>query len=196
MPEVDGLGSSQFEYVSVNTDLIGWVIENITGKKLADVISEFIWQPLGAESDAYITLDRAGNARPAGGMCATLRDIARVGQLVLHDDNGVVPASWIHDMLNNGSQEAFAAGSWNGFERVLGKLSYRSYWLSNKHDQILIGLGVHGQMLLADRKNGIVMAKTSSQPTRIDFGKMALTILAFKEFQRHLTQENDGALRS
>ena len=126
------------------------MIESVTGKKLAEVISELIWQPLGAESDAYITLDNAGNARPAGGMCATLRDIARIGQLVLHDDNGIVPASWIHDMLNNGSQEAFAAGSWSGFERVLGKLAYRSYWLSNCQDQILMGLGVHGQVLLVE----------------------------------------------
>lgn len=193
---MDGLGSSRFEYVSVNTDLMGWVIERIMGKKLADVISELIWQPLGAESDAYITLDNAGNARPAGGMCATLRDIARIGQLVLHDDNGVVPASWIHDMLDSGSQEAFAAGPWSGFERVLGKLAYRSYWLSNKQDQMLIGLGVHGQILIADRKNGIVMAKTSSQPTRTDFGKSALTILAFKEFQRLLSQDANGSLKN
>lgn len=173
------------------------MIEKITGKKLADVISELIWQPMGAESDAYITLDRAGNARPAGGMCATLRDLARVGQLVLHDDNGIVPSSWTHDMLNNGSQEAFAGGSWSGgFERVLGKLAYRSYWLSNKQDQILIGIGVHGQMVIADRKNGIVMAKTSSQPNRVDFGATALAILAFKEFQRVLTQDANGVLKS
>lgn len=138
LPEVDGLGSSQFEYVSVNTDLMGWVIESITGKKFADVVSELIWQPLGAESDAYITLDRSGNARPAGGMCATLRDIARIGQLVLHDGNGIVPANWIQDMLNNGSKDAFAAGAWKGFERLLGKLAYRSYWLSNSQDEFLM----------------------------------------------------------
>lgn len=191
-PEVDGLGRSKFEYISVNTDLMGWVVESIAGKKFADAVSELLWQPLGAESDAYITLDIAGNARPAGGMCATLRDIARIGQLVLHDDNGIVPARWIQDMLSNGSKEAFAAGSWSGFERVLGKLAYRSYWLSNSDEQMLMCTGVHGQLLLVDRKNGIVIAKTSSQPSRIDFGKMALTVLAFKEFQRLLIEEANG----
>ena len=187
LSEVNGLGTSQFEYLSVNTDLMGWVLERASGKKFAELISELIWQPMGAESDAYITVDHAGNARPAGGMCATLRDIARIGQVVLHDGDGIVPAGWINDMLNNGSKEAFAAGPWRGFERSLGKVAYRSYWLANSEEQMLMGLGVHGQILLVDRKNGIIMAKTSSQPARFDAGKMFLAVLAFKEFQRLLT---------
>ena len=174
---------------------MGWVIENITGKKFADVVSELIWQPLGAESDAYITLDRSGNPRPAGGMCATLRDIARIGQLALHDGDDIVPASWIYDMLNNGSEEAFAAGAWKGFQRVLGTLAYRSYWLSNRQDQVLMAMGVHGQMLFVDRKNRIVMAKTSSQPARVDFSMTALTVFAFKQFQQLLTTEANGELK-
>ena len=122
-------------------------------------------------------------------MCASLHDIARFGQLVLRDDNGIVPAEWIHDMLNNGSKDAFDAGPWKrGFEKVFGSLAYRSYWLANKENQILFGLGVHGQMLCVDRKNGIVMAKTSSQPLRVDMDKIALAALAFKEFQRLLTE--------
>ena len=174
---------------------MGWVLEKITGKKFADLVSELIWQPMGAESDAYITTDSAGNARPAGGMCATTRDIARVGQLVLDDGRGIVPADWIQDMLNNGSNEAFSAGAWTGYQRVLGRLAYRSYWVANSQDQLLMGLGVHGQMLFVDRINGIVMAKTSSQPERTDRNKSALTILAFKEFQRLLAKEANGELQ-
>ncbi|KAK3713464.1 hypothetical protein LTR37_008422 [Vermiconidia calcicola] len=183
-PRIDGLDGAPFEYVSVNTDLVGWIVERASGMKLADLISELIWKPMHAESDAYITVDRAGNARAAGGMCATVRDIARIGQLVLHNDNGVVPAGWIHDMLNNGSAEAFSLGSWRrGFE----KYAYRSYWLAGKESDELAGLGIHGQHLFVDRKNGIVMAKTSSQPDRIDMKKVGLTMAAFEEFQRILT---------
>ncbi|KAK3059172.1 hypothetical protein LTR09_000738 [Extremus antarcticus] len=101
-PKADGLEGAAFDYNSANTDLVGWVVERATGKKFADLVSELIWQPMGAESDAYVTVDRAGSARAAGGMCATVRDIARLGQLVLHDDNGVVPIGWINNMLNNG----------------------------------------------------------------------------------------------
>ena len=48
----------------------------------------------------------------------------------------------------------------------------------------------------SSRKNGIVMAKTSSQPSRVDYGKMALTVLAFREFQRVLTEQANGDLKN
>ena len=185
-PQVDGPEGAPFEYLSVNTDLMGWVIERATGKKFAELVSELIWQPMGAESDAYVATDKAGNARPAGGLCATVRDVARIGQLVLRDGDGIVPSSWIQDMLNNGSKDAFNLSLWAGFSRSFGALAYRSYWLANSESEILIGLGIHGQMLMVDRKNVVVMAKTSSQPDRVDGGKIALTALAFKEFQRLL----------
>ena len=188
-PKIDGLDGYPFEYLSVNTDLIGWVIERATGKKYAELVTELIWQPMGADKDAYVTLDRNGNARPAGGGCTSLRDLARFGQIVLQHDNGIVPASWIHDMLNNGSKEAFDAGSWKErFEKVFGEIAYRSYWVANKSNDILIGLGVHGQILCVDRKNGIVMAKMSSQGERVSMEKMTMAALAFKEFQRLLTK--------
>ena len=141
-------------------------------------------------------MDSAGNARPAGGMCATLRDIAGIGHLVLHGDNDVVPASWIDDILNNGSQEAFNAGAWRGFNKIFGNLVYRSGWLANSESKVLMAIGVHGQMLFADRKNGIVMAKTSSQPERVDSMKTALTALAFREFKRLLTERHTGGASS
>ncbi|KAH7336614.1 beta-lactamase/transpeptidase-like protein [Rhexocercosporidium sp. MPI-PUGE-AT-0058] len=68
---VDASDNLPFEYISTNADLMGWVIERVTGKKFAEVVSELIWQPMGAESDAYITLDHGGNARTAAALCTT-----------------------------------------------------------------------------------------------------------------------------
>jgi CubicO group peptidase (beta-lactamase class C family) len=68
-----------FHYVSPNSDLLGWVIERATGRRYAELMSERVWKPLGAERSAYITVDRLGAPRCAGGMCVTLRDLARVG---------------------------------------------------------------------------------------------------------------------
>jgi CubicO group peptidase (beta-lactamase class C family) len=69
----------RFHYRSPNSDLLGWVIERAGGRKLAELLSERIWKPLGAESDAYITLDPAGAARTAGGICMLVADFARFG---------------------------------------------------------------------------------------------------------------------
>src|SRR5688572_10444790 len=73
-------------YVSPNTDLLGWVIERVTGRRYADLMSELLWKKIGAERSAYITVDRLGAPRCAGGMCVTLRDLARVGQWMIEEN--------------------------------------------------------------------------------------------------------------
>src|SRR5262245_6083557 len=65
-------------YVSPNTDLLGWALERATGERYADLMSELLWKPLGAARSAYITVDRLGAPRCAGGVCTTVRDLARV----------------------------------------------------------------------------------------------------------------------
>jgi CubicO group peptidase (beta-lactamase class C family) len=65
--EADGPHGGRFWYVSPNTDLLGWVIERISGKRYADLLGELLWQPMGASENAYITVDRLGAPRAAGG---------------------------------------------------------------------------------------------------------------------------------
>ena len=79
LTERDGVHGGRFHYVSPNTDLLGWVLERATGTRYADWVSECLWQPIQAERDAYITVDRLGAPRCAGGFCAGPRDMARLG---------------------------------------------------------------------------------------------------------------------
>ncbi|KAK5130450.1 hypothetical protein LTR08_002014 [Meristemomyces frigidus] len=176
-----------FNYTSLNTDLLGMCLERITGKQLPDLISALLWQPLGAESDAFMPVDGAGSARAAGAFCATVRDLARVGQLVADGGRGIVPASWLEDMQHGGSSSAFAAGSWApAFTAEFSTLAYRDCWLADSESGICFGLGIHGQMLMVDRVHDVVMAKTSSQANPTDFGAVKLSVRAFKEMTRIL----------
>lgn len=68
-------------YSNLNTFVLGWLAEKVTGKKYADLVTEKIWKPMGASSDAYVCLSDKGIAWPHGGMSATLRDLARFGML-------------------------------------------------------------------------------------------------------------------
>lgn len=182
----DGPGGG-FNYSSVNTDLLGWAVERAAGKKLAVLISELLWGPMGAEADALMAVDSDGNARAAGGLCATVRDIARIGQLLADGGHNIVPSSWLDDMMHGGDKEAFANGSWKrGFEGDFHSLAYRDCWLADRDTKVLCGLGIHGQMLMVDRTNNIVLAKTSSQANAVDFGSIKMVVHAFKEFQRIL----------
>ena len=71
----DGEHGEVFHYVSPNTDLLGWLIERVTGVAYAEVLSRELWQPMGAWHDAYINVDRLCAPRSAGGLCMTLRDL-------------------------------------------------------------------------------------------------------------------------
>ena len=77
-----------------------WITEEVGGKSYAELFSEKIWRPMGAEFDAYVTVDRWRCAR-GGGICMTARDMAAIGQMMLDggssDGTPVIPSEWVMD---------------------------------------------------------------------------------------------------
>ena len=69
------------EYVSINTYVVGMVIESVTEKPLWLAMQDLIWSNIGAEADALFTISPQGNAYTSAGLNARLRDIARFGEL-------------------------------------------------------------------------------------------------------------------
>jgi CubicO group peptidase (beta-lactamase class C family) len=175
-----------FRYTSPNTDLLGWVIERATGRRYADLISELLWKPLGAERSAYITVDRLGAPRCAGGMCTTLRDLARVGQMMVEGGRGIVPREWLDDLERGGERAAWDAGNFAAYFPGL-PLRYRAKWYTlDGEPPMLFAWGIHGQHLFVDRVRGIVLAKFSSQAQPVDVERMAVTLRAVSRLREHL----------
>ncbi|MEC4728911.1 beta-lactamase family protein [Shewanella sp. D64] len=73
-----------FGYKTVNSDALGWIISKVTGKDIASLLSERIWMKMGAEQDGYMTVDAKGIPFAGGGLSAGLRDLGRIGQLMLN----------------------------------------------------------------------------------------------------------------
>ena len=100
-----------FHYVSPNAVVLGWVLEAATGERFAGLLSRHLWQPMGAEFDADLVLDRHGRSQTEGGLNVALRDLARFGEL--HRLGGavggrqVVPAAWVEDLRANGDPQAW-----------------------------------------------------------------------------------------
>jgi hypothetical protein len=175
LTQADGAHGGRFHYVSPNTDLLGWVIERAAGTRYADLMSELLWRPMGAGHSAYITVDRLGAPRCAGGVCATARDLARVGQLLVEGGRRIVPESWIDDIAANGDPQAWAAGSFAAYYPGAA-MHYRDKWyVLRGAAPLLFGMGVHGQNLYVDRALQLVVAKFSSQAQPIDEQRIALT---------------------
>ena len=166
LTERDGIHNDRFHYVSPNTDLLAWVCERASGIRYSDLISELLWTPLGAESSGYITVDRLGGMRAAGGVCFTARDLARVGLMIGNygyaNNKQIIPDFWIDDIIKNGSDSAW--------EKRIGMdefgnmpMHYRSFWYVQKNgDPLIHGLGIHGQYLFVDPKLNLSVAWFSS----------------------------------
>ena len=163
---------ANFQYVSPNTDLLAWIFERATGTRYADLVSNLLWQPLGAEEAAYMTVDRIGGSRAAGGKCFTTRDLARVGMLVANDgrrgDNQIISKKWIDDIEHNGDIDAWKNGNLCAQFRT-PNMHYRSKWYIERGENPLIyAWGIHGQFLFIDRARKISVAWFSSQSMPID----------------------------
>ncbi|WP_395022979.1 serine hydrolase domain-containing protein [Dongia sp.] len=178
LPRGQAPHGERFHYVSPNSDLLGWIIERAAGRPYADLISELIWKPMGAAHDAYVTIDKAGAARSAGGICTTLRDLARFGELLRRGGQGVVPKPWIDDILSNGDRAAWQRGD---MATLLPNGRYRSKWYLTGNDHgAWTGIGIHGQWLYIDPADKLVIAKFSSQALPVD-DPMDLRLLRFFE---------------
>ncbi len=163
----EGPHGKRFRYLSPNSDLLGWVCERAAGESYATLLSRHLWQPMGAERAANLTVDRLGAPRSAGGLCVTLRDLARVGELLrcrgLADDRQVVPGWWIDDILTKGDPEAWKGSEFEAMLPSGGR--YRSQWyLSDGRGSQCMAAGIHGQWIWVDRDSGVTIAKLSSQP--------------------------------
>jgi len=165
----DGEHGGTFRYRSVLTDLLGWVAERAGGERFADLVSTRLWQPMGAEYAADVTVDGHGNAMADGGVCCTLRDLARFGRLMLEggrrDGVPVVPEAWIADTLTP-DPDSCAAFDANPDEREFPSGAYyrNKWWVFDAGRGVYAGTGIHGQMVLVDREHGGVVAKLSTWP--------------------------------
>lgn len=163
-----------FEYRSIESDVLAFAMERVTGKRLPQLVSEELWQKIGAEESACFTVDPAGYALADGGFNATLRDYARFGQLILDHGGGLVPAAWI---------EATRSGTHGPhFSPSLPEGSYRNqFWIEDPHSRNLMCRGVFGQLIWISWDHKMVVAKLSSWP---DFSNVAYSVATLAAIHR------------
>ena len=188
----DGPHGGNFKYISPNTDLLGLVIERATGKRYSDLVSDLLWKPMGASDNAYITLDRLGAPRCAGGFCATARDLALFGQLILKkgqlNGNQIIPSNWIKDTIESGDSQAWNAGNFSRYFPEM-PMQYRNQWyVINGESPLLFGVGVFGQNVFIDQKNEIVISKFSSQALPMDEKLILLTMQGVGAIQNFIDE--------
>lgn len=143
------------EYRSVNTQMLGLIVQKVTGRYLAAEFTDRIWQKVGADYDATWNVDREGGHEKA--FCcfnATARDYARVGQALMSGDPKIASTSWKARLSTSAVKLDYGWG--------YGAQMWHPY------PGINLMMGLHGQYIYMDALNDTVIVKLSDMPTSSD----------------------------
>lgn len=161
----EGAHGEAFAYKSVNTQVIAWVMARVTGCSFAQLLHDHLWAPIGCEEDGYLIVDPAGVPSVSGGFCASLRDLARFGELIRcegeWDGKQLIPAPVLDDIRRGGDRAKFAEVA---SDRLPG-YSYRSqWWVTHNELGAVEARGIHGQRLYIAPAAEMVVARFASHP--------------------------------
>jgi CubicO group peptidase (beta-lactamase class C family) len=185
----------RFNYSTLDTQVLGWVLEAATGRSLATYASERLWSRIGADRDAYFWLTRARprTAIGAGSLNATPRDVARLGLLMARDGQvagqQIVPRDWVrHSRGRTVPHLAIGALGASGYTHY----GYANHWwtVEDTHP-VFTGLGIHGQYLFVDPVTDVVIVKLSAWPKPDDEHLDRETITALRQITKYLAQMDD-----
>ena len=156
---------STFNYATLDTAVLGWILERATGEKLETFTASRLWGPLGAEASAFWMADGPpGNGRALNGMGynAVLRDFARIGQMMLDGgkvgEKQVIPAGWVKEMT---TMIPFPA-------EYARKAEFKGYgyqtWQVDNEPGAYSAVGLAGQFIYVHPATRTVIVKLSYNP--------------------------------
>lgn len=158
LPRLHAPGT-EFQYKTIDTAVLGWLIERVTGGSVAAYTASCVWEPLGAEADGFYIMDGApgvGREFSGAGFNATLRDWARLGQMVLDggvaDGRRLVPAAWIAESTAPSGAEDQRRGG------------YGLQWWTMGGSEAFSAIGLQGQYVYIDPATRTVVVKLSYFP--------------------------------
>lgn len=176
----EGEHGREFAYKTVNTELLCWILKRVTGVGLAELLSTRLWSRLGCEHDAYLTVDSLGVEMGGAGLNASLRDLARFGELMrcegAWDGEQVIPAAVVAGIRRGSDPAKFAPAGYT----LLGGYSYRDmWWVSHNRHDAFEARGIHGQRLYVAPRAELVIARFASHPVASSAANDPLTLPAF-----------------
>ena len=170
----------EWQYVSIDTHVIGMVIRGATGRTVSELLTEKILTPLGLEQDGYYVTDGVGVAFVLGGLNFTTRDYARFGQMIANggsfNNTQIVPEDWI------------AASTVPSAPTKAGRQQYGYQWWmpSDARDGEYFARGIYGQYIYIDQPRNIVIVSTGADRKFRESGVNSQNIEMFRAIAESL----------
>ena len=172
--EHEAAAGEKFSYASSESTVLGYVLARAAGQDIASLTSQWLWQPLGAEADAWWNLSAADQQEEtAGYFNATLRDYGRLGLLLAGDGaiNGrqIIPKDYLLEATTADRQpEAFRP------RRATNYYGYGyQFWHFPLRHRTFGMIGIYGQCIFVQPDSGVVMVQTTvnKSPTDSEAGR-------------------------
>lgn len=161
--EPDGAHGDAFHYKTINSDMLGWIVSRVSGMAVSKFASERLWSRMGAEQDAYQTVDGKGVPFAGGGISSGLRDLGRLGLLMLNEGviNGerLFPAEVVEAIRTGGDPSKFS-----GFPTIPNGSYTSQWWVFHNENGAFAARGVHGQTVYVDPTADMVIVRFASYP--------------------------------
>lgn len=149
-------------YLSINTEILGQVIVNATGRSLAEYMEEKLWKRIDAAHDAFWTLSN-GTELAMGGLSVSMRDYVRFARLYLHEGayNGeqILDREWVRASMD-ASEEFAKPGANNDAYNAIG-YGYQ-WWIPEGNQGEFMAIGVYGQWIYVNPSKQVIIVKTSA----------------------------------
>ncbi|MCR9087605.1 MAG: beta-lactamase family protein [Rhodobacteraceae bacterium] len=151
------------DYISSDSIALGLMLEAATGLPNERYLETRLWDPMGAEDDAYWNTGRTGPVLPFCCLNATLRDYARLGLLFLEggarEGVQIVPRDWV-ERSTRPSAPRLEPGENPASFWTFG-YGYH-WWIPEDPQEEFLAIGIWGQYIYVDRTRAVVIVKTSA----------------------------------
>lgn len=161
----EGEHGAAFKYKSVDTEVLGWLLQRVTGKSYSTLLSERLWAPMGAQDDGYVWVDPIGTQISSVGFSATMRDLGRLGETMRmagrYNGRQVIAESVIGEIRKGADIEKFKS---SGQTMRYGYSYHNQWWVPHDRDGTFEMKGLNGQHMHINPKAELVIIKLSSHP--------------------------------
>ena len=183
LPKSMHLHGKKYHYCSPHSDLLGWIIERVSGEKYSKIISDLLFKPSGITNDANVTLDRFGATRSAGGISISPYDLLLISEMVrtngANKNGQIVPENWINDIKNYEDNSCYL--NQDDLKRFPNG-NYRSKWYQTGFEENeFCAIGIHGQNIWINPKKELTIIRMSSASDPINIKTEELMFSVFKE---------------
>ena len=157
-------------YISINTEILGQVIKNATGRSLGEYMEEKLWKKIGAAHDAYWTLSN-GTELAMGGVSISLRDYGRFARLYLREGNyngeQILSKEWVRDSLDISAEYSRPGANLDAYNAI--GYGYQ-WWVPEGDKGEFMAIGVYGQWIYVNPSNQVIIVKTGADPNFMEKG--------------------------